>query len=131
MKTLQQRINEKLKISISQIIGFKELIDLFSKSFKTGIPVECEKIFGSKPIFYAKNEQSINDKIKKCDNKPIDKIGFIEETNYHNACIFFIVDGNDRKAQPIGVQNYDDLLSSIGSEYIIKLKNYLTKNAKH
>lgn len=131
MKTLQQHITEKLKISTSQIIEFKELIDLFSKSMKPGVPEDCEKIFGSKPIFYTQNDQTINDKIKKCDNKPIDKIGFIEETNYHNACIFFIVDGDDRNSQPIGVQNYEDLLASIGSEYITKLKNYLTKNAKH
>lgn len=131
MKTLQQHITEKLKISTSQIIEFKELIDLFSKLMKPGVPEDCEKIFGSKPIFYTQNDQTLNDKIKKCDNKPIDKIGFIEETNYHSACIFFIVDGDDRNSQPIGVQNYEDLLASIGSEYITKLKNYLTKNAKH
>ena len=130
MKTLEQHITEKLKISKTQIIEFKELIDLFSKSMEPGIPVDCEKIFGSKPIFYVQNDQNINDKIKKCDNKPIDKIGFIEETADHNPCIFFIVN-TDKDSQPVGVQDYNDLLASIGSEYIIKLKNYLTKNAKH
>ena len=130
MITINNYIHERLILSKSQIIDFKDLIALFTKVMEPGIPIDSEKIFGSKPIFYTPNDQNINYKIKKCNNKPIDKIGFIEETPDHNACVFFIVNGV-KDSQPIGVQDYKDLLESIGSECIIKLKNYLIKNAKH
>ena len=32
---------------------------------------------------------------------------------------------------PLGVQNYEDLVNSIGQEWIDKIKSYLIKNAKH
>lgn len=124
-------ITEKLKVSRNQDVEFDEVIDLFQNVINSGDTFSCIRAFAEKPILHADTtDRTISKEFKKYDKYPIGRIGFINGNEHHRACIFFIVsdDGND---MPLGVQNYKDLVNSIGQEWIDKIKNYLTKNAKH
>ena len=131
MKTFKQHILEKLKVSTRDMDKFDEIIKLFQNAIDSGDTFNCEWAFEEKPILHTDTtDRTINKEFKKYDESPIEKIGFINGNEHHGACIFFIVsdDGND---MPLGVQNYEDLVNSIGQEWIDKIKSYIIKNAKH
>lgn len=131
MKTFKQHILERLKVSRNRDSEFEELVDLFRNKIESGDTFSCEWAFEEYPIIHTDaTDRTINKEFKKYDGYPIKRIGFINGNGHHVACIFFIISdhGNDI---PLGVQNYEDLVNSIGQEWIDKIKNYLTKNAKH
>lgn len=124
-------INEKLKVSRNQDVEFDEVIELFQNAVNSGDSFNCKKAFGENPIMHTdRYDRTISKVFNKYDKYPIERIGFVEGNEHHGACIFFIVsdDGND---MPLGVQNYKDLVDTIGQEWIDKIKSYLSENAKH
>lgn len=130
MKTLKRRIFEKLKVSIGDIDKFDEIINLFRNSMKSGDGEYFSHRFNDKPILNVPKNDSLFKGWEQYDGDKIERFGYIEGNENHDAVIFFCVD-HEHKSIPLAVTNWHEYCECITEEWRNKIKDYLIKNAKH